>query len=76
MSYLDPPVCLDRLNHVVQWCLFTVQFPDDGFSEYSVPTQGPHHVAMMVVRVTIGSSPMLRGVDPYGITLWREAGRA
>jgi hypothetical protein len=30
----------------------------------------------MVVRVTIGSSRVLRGADPRGIRLWREAERA
>ena len=51
-------------------------FPEQFLTECSVPTQGPHRVAVMVVRVTIGSSRVLRGADPIGIRLWREAARA
>ena len=51
-------------------------FPDVVSSKNSVPTQGPHHVAVMAVRVTIGSSRVLRGADPRGIRRWSEAQRA
>jgi len=51
-------------------------FSDDASSECSVPTQGPRHIFVMVVRVTIGSFRALRGADPWRIRLWREAQRA
>jgi hypothetical protein len=63
VSYLDPPVCPDRLNQVAQRCLLTVRLSKRESVRVLGSDPRPSSRCVVVVRVAAGSSRVLRGAD-------------